>query len=830
MKTVLISAVLLLSYADALAFDVERVFPAERHSRGDTNVRPVQPIDEASWIWMHGCEQWGGSVFSATRATPEELIKAPQRFLRFRREFAAVGSSPLEFDVSADERFIIMLDGREIARGPMRGLRNRWHYQSYKVTNLRPGSHVLEAVVWQLGEHAPLAQVSVRGGFILKAAGIYDGALTTGRAHWRVGILKNTRMTDKGTSGAFGVGSQCEVRGCSFLDEQPHSWEPAVVVRGPVEFHCGLLAQGWMLYPSGLRDMMCEPKSPGVIRSGPDILGARPAVIPPNSRVTILWDLGNYYCAYPLMRVSNGEGAVVRWDWAECLTDADGNKGDRAAWKNLDMPNPFGDVFLPDGSLGARFTTPWWRAGRWCRLTISTADCPISLDGIKIVETRYPVGLKATFSCDDAFVDALQPVCARSLEMCMHEMFFDCPYYEQQMYPGDSRLQFLVSGLFDVEDRMVRNAITLFDCDRRENGMIPMNCPTRGAQDALGFTCCELMTLADYAWNHTNREWLKARLPGANQTLMALEAFTDEDGLLRKTPGWNFLDWTDGWSVPNVAGGVPPDGDSDRPNCELNLQYLLAILSVARAEEAVGDTGLSVYWRGRARRLGSAIRDRFWVGDKSLFASNVAKDKFSEHSQCLALLTDVVTGEEAERCFGALIGTSGLARCTIYYKHYFFETCFKFRRADLFFRNLGFWRDCLDMNFSTIPETPDVNSRSDCHGWGSHPIWHLHTGVAGVKSAAPFYKKVLVEPQPAHLKSIRSSTPTPKGDVKLDLSFYGTKVCGTVALPEGLSGTFRWNGVDAPLSSGRNAIDFWGSAESKRRCNAESGGSVAPGM
>ena len=91
-------------------------------------------------------------------------------------------------------------------------------------------------------------------------------------------------------------------------------------------------------------------------------------------------------------------------------------------------------------------------------------------------------------------------------------------------------------------------------------------------------------------------------------------------------------------------------------------------------------------------------------------------------------------------------------------------------------------------------------------GWGSHPLWHLHTGVAGVKSAAPFYEKVLVEPQPAHLKRIRRSTPTPKGDVRLDLSFDGGKASGTVSLPSGLSGVFRWNGKDIPLAAGRNVI------------------------
>jgi len=43
--------------------------------------------------------------------------------------------------------------------------------------------------------------------------------------------------------------------------------------------------------------------------------------------------------------------------------------------------------------------------------------------------------------------------------------------------------------------------------------------------------------------------------------------------------------------------------------------------------------------------------------------------------------------------------------------------------------------------------------------------------MSATATGAVAVERVIVEPQPAHLKRIRSSTPTPKGDVKLDLSF-----------------------------------------------------------
>ena len=800
-----LSVCFLAACCAAWGADVERIFRPEIYGQGDANARPQQAIDTASWIWHPGHDVWGGAVFSETRTDAETLARLPQAFFRLRRDFTAKDGTPLEFDVSADERFVLLLDGKEIARGPNRGLRNRWHYQSYRVRDLSAGTHRMEAVVWQIGEHAPLAQVSIRGGFVLKAEGAYDAELSTGTAAWRIGRLRNTRMTWKGESGAFGVGSQCEVTGTSLLDEEPSDWTDAVVVRGPVKYFAGLLTPGWMLFPSPLRDQMHEVKSPGRICRGPDVLKGG-TVLPANTETAVFWDLENYYCAYPELRVSGGRGARISWDWAECLTDASGKKGNRSAYEGLDMPKPFGDVFVCDGRANARFTTPWWRCGRWCRLTVKTADEPLTVESLAIAETRCPVEMKASFECDDPFIGQIQPLCARALQMCMHEMFFDCPYYEQQMYPGDSRVQYLVSGLFDTEDRMVRNAMTLYDADRRANGLVPMNCPTRGTQDALGFSECEAMMFGDYAWQHANRDWLKARLPGLNHTLMGMATYENADGLLGKTPGWNFVDWVSGWDMPGEEGGIPPDGNSERPNAEINLQYLHAVRSAVLAEEAIGDRALADYWRAKERRLAAAIKKAFWDPSRSLFASEVSHRKFSEHAQCLALLGDVVTGDEAAQCFQALTEATDLARGTIYYKHYLFATFFKFGRADLFFKNLTFWKNCRDWGLSTILENPWTDSRSDCHGWGSHPLWHLHTGVAGVRSAAPWYEKVLVAPQPAHLKFIRSSTPTPKGNVVLDLRFDGGRASGTVTLPDGLDGTFRWNGAERPLKSGENEI------------------------
>ncbi len=779
--------------------DVRQVFRPERFSRENGNVAAVDPIDSAAWVWRPGSD---GSSFSQRG----ELL-GPGVFLKFRKAFSAVAGEPLRIDVSADERFILLLDGREVARGPHRGLVQHWNYHSYEIA-LEPGEHVMEAVVWRLGEKAPLAQMSFRGGFVLRAEGGYDAQLTTGKAAWTVATLKNTKMTDRGASGTFGAGAQCEVVGTSFLAEEPPAGDfgPVAVVRGPLQAKgkptYGVFAYGWILTPTTLPDQMHELKTPGAVKRGPDVL--RPGtVIPAKTRVRSYWDLGDYYCAYPELRVSGGKGAVVKWGWTESLRDAKNQKGDRAAFEGKEFTQGMVDTFRCDGRTSAFFTAPWWRCGRWCMVEVETGDEPLTVDSVKIAETRYPTPPAASFECDDPTLAAVQKICVRGMQMCMHEMFFDCPYYEQQMYPGDSRVQYLTVGAINNDDRLIRHAISIYDFDRRENGMIAMNCPTRGTQESSTYTMCWLLMFRDYLMNHADAKWLKSRVPGMAHTLMNLSLYENADGLLVNLPGWSFMDWVPEWGAWR---GVAPDGAGERPGALNNLLYLYAIQSAAATADAFGMKGLADDWRRKAQRLGETIRAKFWDAGRGLVADTLAKDAFSEHAQCLALLTEILPQADRDRAFRGLVEAKDLSRTTVYFSHYLFDTYVKFGRADLFLKRLDLWREYVKMNLVTPLEAPGANARSDCHAWGSHPLYHLHTGVAGVKSAAPFFAKVRVAPQPGSLKWIRAKTPHPQGMIETDLSFADGGVKGTVTLPGTLAGAFEWKGTSVPLKPGRQEV------------------------
>src|SRR5688500_7284149 len=60
--------------------------------------------------------------------------------LAFKREFTIDAPKTVRVHVSADERYELYLDGQRIGRGPERGDRLNWFFETYDL-NLSAGAH-----------------------------------------------------------------------------------------------------------------------------------------------------------------------------------------------------------------------------------------------------------------------------------------------------------------------------------------------------------------------------------------------------------------------------------------------------------------------------------------------------------------------------------------------------------------------------------------------------------------------------------------------------------------------------------------------------------------
>src|SRR4051812_46419263 len=105
----------------------------------------------------------------------------------FRREIS-LPSVPAHFwvHVTADNRFLLHVNGKYAAEGPARGDLFHWRFETVDLAPLlQPGRNVLAAVVWNFGELAPVAQISNRTGFLMQGDREAEASINTGK-DWQI--------------------------------------------------------------------------------------------------------------------------------------------------------------------------------------------------------------------------------------------------------------------------------------------------------------------------------------------------------------------------------------------------------------------------------------------------------------------------------------------------------------------------------------------------------------------------------------------------------------------------------------------------------------------
>jgi len=757
----------------------------------------------------------------------------PPEVTAYRLRFDMPQAAVIRVHVSADERYLLHLDGQRVGRGPERGSDRAWFYETYDL-DLATGPHTCVALVWRLGEIGPLAQVSLTGGFLLEAKGIYGELVSTKSAAWETkpvnGIdfsmplgprrmawfVEPTQTTD-GTAYPWGVEMG-----------QGEGWEPATARREDIAFPFGIRPMH-VLQPALLPAQVSAPRRAGRVRyvsgtvwSDPQsvVVAADaslpsetavwqslldesiPLVIPPHTHRQVVLDLEQYVCAYPQVRLSGGSGSRVTIGWAEALhLDGSGRtKGQRDEVEGRTFIALNRDVILADGGTQRQFEPLWWRAGRFVELLIETGDPPLTVEGFGLLETRYPLEMESRFNSSDPRLDAVTPVALRGLQMCAHETYMDCPYYEQMMYVGDSRLEALTTYAISADDRLPRKAILLFGLSRLSDGLTQARYPSRDVQVIPPFALWWIGMVYDYALWRGDRAFIAEMLPGVRSVLDGFLAYVHPENL--KAPdGWNFTDW-----IPNWPLGVPPDGfDGFSGLLNWHLVYTLGL--AARLEEWAGESLSAQRWQGWQDALARASRAAFWDEQRGLFADDQAHTRFSEHTQCLALLSGALEGEQYARTAQNLLSDAALTRTTIYFNHYLFETYRLLDQPAAFFERMGLWFDLPGQGFKTTPEQPEP-SRSDCHGWGAHPLYHFFASLLGIRPTSFGFDHVEIAPMPGHLTSLSGEMVHPRGRIEADLTFENGRVRGNVSLPASLSGTFCYSGKTLVLRPGPQPIEL----------------------
>jgi alpha-L-rhamnosidase len=782
---------------------------------------PAFPQSDTNGIF--GRYNWPVSFITLPHAGETPYI------LGFRLIVDQPHDTTLRCHVTADERFELLLDGERVADGPERGSAEAWHYETFDLP-VKAGRHVLFARVWALDIHGPYAQVSVRPGFLLgveKDDGSADDGWSTGLAPWEANRIEGYAFADHfntidGRQYPWGID----------LGEGD-GWTKAEINAKASTAHPTDLYPLRLLTPATLPRMLRRKMSAGRVRFVEDIsyvtdflkhrvdsahhlpdlaaqiadllAGRAPLRIPAGKRYRAIIDLENYFCPYARFMASGGKDARVTFTWAEALFEKldflapYGPKGNRSEIENKLFAG-FVDEFVLEGGANRSYAPLWWQAGRYIQLMIETKDDPLVLNELTLEETRYPLESESSFAASDPRVAQLTPLLLRTLQSNAHETFFDCPYYEQLNYTGDTLIDCLGVYAITHDIRLPRKSLRLFHDSLLPDGLTQSRFPSRARQVIPPFSLLFVSMMRHHAWWRGEKDFIRSILPAARSVIDAHLLSVNAQGLLENLRGWNFLDW-----VVNWKDGVPPNGDHGQVSGPHNWLFVYALQAAMELETFAGDPELAARYSRLADSHARATESAFWSEERGLYADDPDHRRFSEHAQCLAILGGRANAPRSARAAQGLVTAPDLERSTIYFAHYLFETLHKLNQPDPFFHRLEDWFKLPGQGFVTTPEAPEP-SRSDCHAWGAHPLFHFYATILGIRPAAMGFAQVEIRPQLGPLQSVKGRMVHPAGWIDIDLRRAGDRLEGMITLPEGVSGKFYGNTGSQVLKPGTPSV------------------------
>jgi alpha-L-rhamnosidase len=329
--------------------------------------------------------------------------------------------------------------------------------------------------------------------------------------------------------------------------------------------------------------------------------------------------------------------------------------------------------------------------------------------------------------------------------------------------------------------------------------------PTRLQQYIPAWTLWWVGMVHDYWWYVDDHAFVKQMLPGVRAVLSFFERHQKSNGSLGPLPWWRNFDWVEGW-----PGGDAPQ-EIDGSSAPFDLLLVLAYRWAADLEQALGFAPMGEVYRARERQLRKTSQELYWDSARQLYADTPKKEKFSQHSNTLAVLADVATGDAARSLMLKTLSEPGLAQSAFFFRFYVHLALRKAGLGDLYLDQLGDWREMLMRNLTTFAERADYpgrSARSDCHAWSASPNIEIFRTVLGIDSAAPAFGKVLVQPNLGDLTRVDGSVPHAKGPIDVALERQGERTIASVSLPDGLTGEFVWAGQRSALKSGRNRLDL----------------------
>jgi hypothetical protein len=328
-------------------------------------------------------------------------------------------------------------------------------------------------------------------------------------------------------------------------------------------------------------------------------------------------------------------------------------------------------------------------------------------------------------------------------------------------YSGDSRAVGLFHYLLSGDDRLMRQAITNFASSITSEGLTQSRFPSHVPQLIAGFSLYWVLQVCDHHLFFGDTRFARSFLPRIDGVLEFFDRHVDHLGLISGLPEdvWQYVDWVTSWGATDEHPdkGVPTAGRGSNRHTYFSMLYAYVLKQAARLVREVGRPGHAKEYEERAASVLEAIGKHCYDG--RFFTDSTAdianEQGYSQHCQVFAVLSgaaDVLLKDTNESCARLLtesFSNGRFSQCS-YMMQFYALRAFALagdEAYETYWQKVWDpWHGMLANNLSTWEEDA-VRQRSDCHAWGSVPIYEYCTELAGIHILSPGAKKVLFKPR-----------------------------------------------------------------------------------
>ena len=755
--------------------------------------------------------------------THPDIDKTAYNLIHFRKTFE-LDQVPDHciVHVSGDNRYRLYVNSQEVCYGPQLADMRHWRYETIDLAPyLKKGKNVLAAEVMNWGVERSYGIISFKTGFLLQGHTAKETFLNTGyNSGWKV--LQDRGMHEKPVNwrsggeivGGFYASNPTDSVvaadypwGWKQPDYDDHDWKSPEIIFSQPKTNAGA-GHGWILQPrtTGIQSNEKEPLTriarTDLKRLSQDFkFGTRPLEIPANTHATILVDQGYVTLGYPKLNLSGGQNAVIRVKYSEALYDAENHKGNRNDIEGKVIKG-ISDVYLMDGGEDRIFQPIWFRTFRFVQLEIQTADDPLYINDFYNVFSANPIPVKASFSTNEPVYQQVWDICWHGLKICAQDNLLSDAYYEQLQYVGDLRPHLMAWTALTGDFTYFRSAMEQFNNSRLPDGNITSCYPLKATFVHPTYSLIWIDMLHDLMMQEGDKKLLESYRGEIQEVFDYYESLINESGLVGDSKYYMFIDW-----YITTGGNSPVNGNGN--SAILTLNYAYTLNNAADILEWLGYRQKATFYKAQSRKYAEIVRKLCFDEEKGIYADDPEKTYYDQRASILAILTGAHTQSECQALMEKVLSddTHFDSKANLFYYFYLFEAMEKTGVGN-FTEVLEPWKKVVNMGLSATPEKRvEQNPRSEVHPWTTHPVHFYFSLVAGIKPASPGFEKVYITPHPGNLKFIKANYPTIHGNIQVDFTFeHGEQVTGEVTLPEGMTGTFEWQGKRLNLHPGENNL------------------------